>query len=87
MSPFFIHLNQKKRTHKNEFFYKTKKLKQIVLASFLLSSLCMLPNLLHLPNRIRNQLEKTLTKIPLLGWLRKVKSLNTVKIQTCFPEF
>jgi hypothetical protein len=23
----------------------------------------------------------------LLGWLRKVKSLNTVKIQTCFPEF
>lgn len=23
----------------------------------------------------------------MLGWIEKVKSLNTVKIQTCFPEF
>lgn len=59
----------------------------LLLLFVLLSFLCKLPKLLHLPNRIRNQQGKTLTKIPLLGWLRKVKSLNTDEIQTCFPEF
>jgi len=69
------------------FFKRNKQTMLLVLLFVSLSFLCKLPKSLHLPNRIRNQLKKTLTKIPLSGRLRKVKSLNTVEIQTCFPEF
>lgn len=54
---------------------------------FWLSFLYRLPTDNLQPNIERRQLRKTLTKILLLGWLRKVKNLNTEKIQTCFPEF
>ena len=54
---------------------------------FWLSFLCKLPTNNLQPNIERRQLRKTLTKTLLLGWLRKVKNLNTEKIQTCFPEF
>ena len=54
---------------------------------FWLSYLCRLPTNNLQPNIEERQLRKTLTKTLLLGWLRKVKNLNTEKIQTCFPEF
>ena len=68
------------------FLFKIKLSLKVILL-FLLFLLCIFPIALHQSNIERNLLRRTLTKILLLGWLKKVKSLNTVKIQTCFPEF
>ncbi len=43
--------------------------------------------MLRPPNSEQNQPRISLTKNQWLEWLRKVESLNTVEIQTCFPEF
>ena len=69
MSPFFytilslyLNVRHKKKDSQSRVLFLSDNQTKLIALSLLFFSLYMLPKLLHLPNRIRNQLKKTLTK-------------------------